>query len=343
MKRLLNTLYVLTPENSLWLDNENVVVKRGNQDLASIPLHTLESIYSFTYKGATPALMGACAERGINLVFYSPHGRFLARINGKERGNVILRMEQFRISCDRDLSCKYGKNFILGKIFNEKWVIERAKRDHPDRVPVEVFKEQSVFLSDSIKKIKECENLDSLQGLEGKAAQIYFDSFDYFILQQKEFFSFKTRNRRPPRDRVNALLSFTYSILTRDCEAALEGCGLDPYMGFVHRIRPGRSSLALDLVEELRASFADRFVIYCINQRVIHESDFTIQESGAVTLNDDGRKKFFSEWQKRKQETLTHPFLKEKINWGLVPYVQAMLLARTIRGDLDSYPPFFWK
>lgn len=343
MRHLLNTLYVLTPENRLELDNENVVVKRGNDTVARIPLHTLESIYSFTYAGATPALMGACVEKGINLVLFSPFGKFLARATGKERGNVLLRMTQFRIVDDKTLSCKQGRNFIVGKIYNQKWVLERATRDHPDRVHVEALKEASAFLSESMKEARNCEDLECLQGIEGKAAQVYFQNFGDLILQQKGDFSFDTRNRRPPLDRVNAMLSFVYSILTHDCEAALEAVGLDPYIGFIHRPRPGRSSLALDLVEEFRASLADRFVLYCINQKVIHADDFDIQESGAVTLNDKGRKAFLAEWQSRKKESLTHPFLKEKINWGLVPYVQALLLARNLRGDIEEYPPFFWK
>ncbi|MBR4605112.1 MAG: type I-C CRISPR-associated endonuclease Cas1 [Lachnospiraceae bacterium] len=343
MKHLLNTLYVLSPENYLALDNENVVVRNKNVDVAKFPLHTLESIYCFTYSGATPALMGACVEKGINLVFYSANGKFLARAVGYERGNVLIRMTQFRISDNRELSCKIGKNFILGKIYNSKWVLERATRDHRERIPVEELKKVSALLTDSMKEMEECKDLDTLQGIEGKAAQAYFGCFNLMILQQKEEFIFSDRNRRPPLDRVNALLSFTYSILTRECEAALEGVGLDPYLGFVHRQRPGRRSLALDLIEELRPSYADRFVLYCINQRVINANHFSVQQNGAVWLNEDGRKQFFAEWQKRKQETLTHPFLKEKISWGLVPYVQALLLARTLRGDLEEYPPFFWK
>jgi CRISPR-associated protein Cas1 len=343
MKHLLNTLYVLSPENSLSLDNENVVVKKSNQELARFPLHTLEAIFCFTYNGATPALMGTCVAKGINLVFYSPAGKFLARATGYERGNVLLRMTQFRISDDKELSCQYGRNFLLGKVYNSKWVLERATRDHPDRVPVDEIKRASGLLTDAMTELKLCKDLDSLQGVEGKAAQVYFQCFDYLILQQKEEFVFTDRNRRPPLDRVNALLSFAYSILTRDCESALEGVGLDPYMGFIHRQRPGRRSLALDLVEELRASYADRFVLYCINQRIMKPEHFLIQQNGAVLLNDEGRKQFFAEWQKRKTETITHPFLKEKICWGLVPYVQALLLARTLRGDLEEYPPFFWK
>ena len=251
MKHLLNTLYVLSPENALSLDNENVVVKRKDQELTRIPLHTLEAIFCFTYMGATPALMGSCVEKGINLVFYSPTGKFLARATGYERGNVLLRMTQFRIAEDKGLSCHYGKNFLLGKIYNAKWVLERATRDHPERVTVESIKKATSLLTEAMEEIRKCNDLDSLQGIEGKAAQIYFQCFDDMILQQKDDFVFTDRNRRPPLDRVNALLSFAYSILTRDCEAALEGVGLDPYIGFVHRQRPGRRSLALDLIEEL--------------------------------------------------------------------------------------------
>lgn len=343
MRHLLNSLFVLTPENHLSLDNENVVVFRGKTELARFPLLTLESIFCFTYQGATPALMGACVKRGINLVLYSPFGEFYARATGKEKGNVLLRMEQFRISDDKSRSCMYGRNFLVGKLFNSRWVLERATRDHPDRVPVEKLKQSSQLIRDSIQEIRNCDDYDILRGIEGKVAQEYFGCFNDLILQQTDDFRFEGRNRRPPTDRVNALLSFTYSILSRDCEAALEGAGLDPYMGFIHRLRPGRCSLALDLIEELRPSFADRFVLYCINQRIINREDFITQENDAVMLTDQGRKKFFSEWQKRKQEMLMHPFLKEKIPWGLVPYVQALLLARTIRGDLEEYPPFFWK
>lgn len=343
MKHFLNTLFVLTSENKLLLDNENVLVRNGNTDLARFPLHTLESIISFTYAGATPALMGACAERGINLCFYSPTGKFLARTSGGERGNVLLRMKQYRIAESKDESCLYGRNFIVGKIYNGRWVVERALRDHPMRVPVDELKELSLELQTYLKAASNCTDLLELQGIEGKAAQCYFHGFKSLILQQQNEFVFDSRNRRPPKDKVNALLSLTYSLLTRDCEAALESVGLDPYVGFIHRQRPGRCSMALDLMEEFRHPFADRFVLSCINQKILQPNDFYSFESGAVMLTDEGRKKFFSAWQKRKQEILTHPFLAEKIPWGLVPYAQALLLARTVRGDLEEYPPFFWK
>ena len=237
----------------------------------------------------------------------------------------------------------HARNFILGKVYNARWVLERATRDHPQRVPVEQLKQTSAQLAAALPLLETCEDLEQLRGLEGEAAQRYFDRFHALILQQKEDFVFTSRSRRPPRDNVNALLSFAYSLLANDCAAALEGVGLDPYVGFLHRARPGRRSLALDLMEELRAVYADRFVLSCINQKVVNAKQFEKQENGAVLLTEDGRRAFLHAWQLKKREVITHPFLKEKLSWGLVPYVQALLLARTLRGDLDVYTPFFWK
>lgn len=343
MRHLLNTLYVLSEEAYLSLDGENVVVKRGNTEAARLPLHTLERILSFSYAGASPALMGACATRGIDLVFFSPYGKFLARTMGEERGNVLLRQTQYRIADDPLQSCRYARYFILGKVYNSRWVLERATRDHPQRVPVGALKQTSLQLAAALPLIETCDNMEQLRGLEGAAAQQYFDRFDSLILQQHEDFTFTVRSRRPPLDNVNALLSFTYTLLANDCAAALTAVGLDPYVGFLHRARPGRRSLSLDLMEELRAVYADRFVLSCINQKILTAKHLQKQESGAVWLTDNGRKAFFSAWQTRKKEQITHPFLQEKLPWGLVPYVQALLLARTLRGDLDVYPPFFWK
>lgn len=343
MRHLLNTLYVLSKDSRLTLDGENVLIKRGNDELARFPLHTLEGIVSFTFTGATPALMGACAGRGIDLSFFSPYGKFLARTVGEERGNVLLRQTQYRIADDPAQSCSYARGFILGKVYNSRWVLERATRDHPQRVPVERLKQNSRSMAESLPIIETCEDADHLRGLEGAAAQQYFDCFNDLILQQREDFIFLSRNRRPPLDNVNALLSFAYSILANDCASALCSVGLDPYVGFLHRARPGRRSLALDLMEELRAVLADRFVLSCINQKILTPSHLQKQENGAVWLTDEGRRAFFKAWQARKQENITHPFLQEKMPWGLVPYVQALLLARTLRGDLEVYPPFFWK
>lgn len=343
MRKLLNTLYVMTEDCYLTLDGENIVIQNGEQTLGRFPLHTLENIICFTYKGASPALMGACAERKIGMSFFSPRGRFLARVVGREYGNVLLRKEQVRISDSEDRSIAYARNMITGKIFNGRWSIERTLRDHAFRVDGEKLKHISNALYDALPKIDKTCSLDELRGMEGKAAEQYFSVFDHMILNQKEDFVFKTRNRRPPLDNVNAVLSFAYTILAGDCANALSSVGLDPYVGFMHGDRPGRSSLALDMMEELRPILADRFILTLINKKIIQAEHFEQQKDHAVLLNDKGRKVFFGAWQNHKKETITHPFLKEKIAWGLVPYVQALLLARTIRGDLEEYPPFLWK
>lgn len=343
MRKLLNTLFVLTENSYLSLDGENVVISKEHTEMARFPLHTLEGILCFTYAGASPALMGACVQRNIDLTFFTPRGQFLARSTGGIRGNVLLRQQQFRAADDPSISCRYAKGFLLGKVYNSRWVLERATRDHPQRVPVNQLKLLSYQLAESLPRIENACTLEELRGLEGAAAQQYFTGFPCLILQQQDTFAFTVRSRRPPLDPINALLSFAYTLLARDCAAALEGTGLDPYVGFLHRPLPGRRSLALDLMEELRPAFADRFVLTCINQKTILSRHCLRQESGAVMLSDEGRRIFLAAWQQRKQQTLQHPFLSEKIPWGLVPYVQALLLARTLRGDLERYPPFFWK
>lgn len=343
MRKLLNTLFVLSEGSYLSLDGENVLISKEKKQIARFPLHTLEGIISFSYAGASPALMGACAQRNVDLAFFTPHGKFLARAIGETKGNVLLRQQQFRISDDPANSCQYSKGFLLGKVYNARWVLERATRDHPQRVPVDELKKISGQLATALTNIENAETSEELRGIEGEAAKLYFSEFDNLILQQRKTFAFTRRSRRPPLDPVNALLSFAYTLLARDCAAALEGVGLDPYVGFLHRPRPGRTSLALDLMEELRSVYADRFVVTCINQKTILPKHCEKQESTAVLLTEEGRRAFLEAWQTRKQQMIQHPFLKEKIPWGLVPYVQALLLARTIRGDLERYPPFFWK
>ncbi len=343
MKKLLNTLYVSNPNRYLSLDGQNVVISLEGNEIGRLPLHNLEGIVTFGYTGASPALMGACAKNNIALSFMSSHGRFLARISGEVRGNVTLRKEQYRISDDESRSSKIAQNFITGKIYNSKWVLERAIRDYPLRVDAEKLKSKSKFLSNSIKESRVAENLEKLRGIEGEAASVYFSAFDELILQQKEKFFFNGRNRRPPLDNVNTMMSFTYSLLAGMCASALEAVGFDPYVGFLHRDRPGRISLALDLMEEFRAVMADRFVLTLINKRIINDKGFLKKESGAVIMQDEARKLFLTAWQEKKQEIIKHPFLDEKVEWGMVPYVQAMLLARYIRGDIDEYPPFMWK
>lgn len=343
MRKLLNTLYILTPESYLSLDGENVVIQQGDKEMGRFPLHTLEMILSFSYRGASPALMGGCAKRGVGLCFFTPNGRFLARATGEERGNVLLRKAQYRLSDEPSASCRIARNFILGKIYNSRWSLERATRDHPMRVDVPALKAASSSLAGLCRDTAQCGSLESLRGVEGAAAALYFGALDQLILQNKEDFFFRERSRRPPLDRFNALLSFTYTLLANDCAAALEGVGLDPYVGFLHRDRPGRASLALDLMEELRVPLGDRFVLSLINTRAIRPKDFSLQENGTVLLSDEARRKLLSAWQERKREVITHPFLGEKLPWGLVPHIQALLLARYLRGDLEEYPPFFWK
>lgn len=336
-------MFVTSSDRYLSLDGENVVILCANDEIGRIPLHNLESIITFGYTGASPALMGACAKRNISLSFMSAHGRFLARVTGEVKGNVTLRKEQYRISDDNRMSTGIANNFIVGKIFNSKWVIERAIRDYSLRIDGEKLKAKSLFLGNSLVHARSAADLDQLRGIEGEAASVYFSVFDDLILQQKEDFWFKTRTKRPPLDNVNAMLSFAYSLLAGMCSAALETVGLDPYVGFLHKDRPGRISLALDLMEEFRAVLADRFVLTLINKKIVDSNGFIQKENGAIIMNDETRKTFLSAWQSRKQETIMHPFLEEKVEWGMVPYVQAMLLARFIRGDLDEYPPFMWK
>ncbi|CAM3972372.1 type I-C CRISPR-associated endonuclease Cas1c [Cohnella lubricantis] len=287
--------------------------------------------------------MGYCAERNISLVFLTMNGRFLARVVGESRGNVILRKRQYHLSEEESSSAKIARNFIVGKVYNHKWILERMTREYPLRIDVERFKEVSQQLSGILLDVRKCEDLERLRGLEGQAATSYYKVFDQMILQQKEDFYFHTRSRRPALDNVNAMLSFAYTMLANDVASALETVGLDAYVGFLHRDRPGRASLALDVMEELRGVYADRFVLSLINKRVVNGEDFLRKESGAIIMKEDARKRFLKAWQERKQEKITHPYLGEKISWGLVPYAQALLLARYLRNDLDEYPPFLWK
>lgn len=343
MKKLLNTLYVTSEDSYLSLDGENIVVLDKEREIGRLPLHNLEGIVSFGYRGTSPALMGACAERNISLCFVSPSGRFLARVTGSVKGNVVLRDKQYRTCMDEAASLEIAKNCITGKVHNARWVLERAVRDHGMQIDVEKVKRASLFLKDAALRIRTSESKDRLRGYEGEAASVYFGVFDELILQQKKDFAFSGRNKRPPTDNMNAMLSFVYTLLTNNIAAALETVGLDPYVGVFHTERPGRVSLALDLIEELRPVLADRFVLSMVNKKIVQRGDFLKKENGAVLMKEDARRRFLTEWQNRKKETLTHPYLQEKVEWGMVPYVQAMLLARYLRGDLDAYPPFLWK
>lgn len=343
MKKLLNTLYVTSENSYLSLDGENIVVFEDKKEVGRLPLHNLEGIVSFGYRGTSPALMGACADRNISLCYVTPQGEFLARVTGKIKGNVILRQQQYESSRDKEISLSIAKNCITGKIYNARWVLERAVRDHSLQINTDQVKTASVHLKQSLEYIRNSQSKEQLRGYEGEAASIYFGVFNELILQQKKDFVFCGRNKRPPLDNINAMLSFVYTLLTNQIASALECVGLDPYIGYLHTERPGRVSLALDLIEELRAPLADRFVLSLINKKVITRKNFKTKENGAVIMDDEARKRLLTEWQNRKKETITHPFLKEKIEWGMVPYVQAMLLARYLRGDLDGYPVFLWK
>ncbi|MDK8182338.1 type I-C CRISPR-associated endonuclease Cas1c [Paenibacillus sp. UMB4589-SE434] len=343
MKRLLNTLYITQPDVYLALDGDNIVVMKEKEKLGRYPLHNLEAVVSFGYTGASPALMGYCAERDIFITFLTTSGRFLARVIGQSKGNVVLRKKQYLLSEDEVQSAKIARNFILGKIYNHKWMIERMTREYPLRIDVDQFKEVSQHLSTIIAEVRVCEDLEQLRGWEGQAAVRYYKIFGQMILQQTDDFYFHSRSRRPPLDHVNAMLSFAYTLLARDTAAALEAVGLDAYVGFLHRDRPGRASLALDMMEELRGIYADKFVLSLINKRLVNKDDFFKKENGAVLMTDEARKTFLAAWQQRKQEKMEHPYLGEKIVWGLVPHVQALLLARYLRNDLDEYPPFLWK
>ena len=343
MKKLLNTLFVTSEDKYLALENENVVVWHGKERAAQYPLVMLEGIVSFSNKGASPALMGACAERNIQLTFLTPRGRFLARCCGMEHGNVLLRRIQYRKADLDEDACLIARNMIFGKVYNSRWIIERALRDHALRVDAAALRKVSAQMAAQLPVIENADNLDTLRGLEGNASADYFSVFNELILAQDTAFIFDGRNRRPPRDNVNAMLSFAYTILSNDCTSALESVGLDAYVGFLHRDRPGRASLALDLMEELRGPVAERMVLTLINNRMIRDKNFDRREDESVFLNADGRKIFLTAWQNHKREEITHPYLKEKIAWGLVPYAQSMLLARYLRGDLDGYPPFLWK
>ncbi|MBS4024463.1 MAG: type I-C CRISPR-associated endonuclease Cas1 [Clostridia bacterium] len=343
MKKLLNVLYVSTPNSYLSLDGENIVILVEGSEKFRIPVHNIESIVCFGYMGASPALMGFCAEKGVGLCFLSPYGKFLARVSGGVRGNVLLRKKQFCVSDNENDCISIAINFITGKLINSRVVIDRGIRDHTEQINVAAIKQASAYLKSSTMRLQSCKTLDQIRGIEGDCAKTYFGVFNELILQQKDSFFMHDRNKRPPKDKLNAMLSFLYTLLAHDIQSALETVGLDPYVGFLHRDRPGRASLALDIMEEFRAFFVDRLVLSLINRKQITAKGFTTKESGGVLMDTDTRKDVLTAWQKRKQEEITHPFLNEKISIGLLPYVQALLLARHLRGDLDAYPPFLWK
>lgn len=342
MKKLLNTLYITDEKSFLSKDGENIVILKEGIEIKRFPIHILDSIICFSYIGASPAVMKMCSERCVDISFVTPNGRFCGKLVGAENGNVLLRRRQY-VMADNNESIEFVRNIIYAKGQNSKKVLRRAMIDHRDKVNIEKLDAKIESIEESLCKIKQSQTKDSIRGLEGMIAKEYFDCFNDLIIKQKEDFCFTQRMRRPPRDPVNTMLSFLYTILGHDVASALASVGVDSYVGFFHTDRPGRMSMALDMIEELRAYMVDRAVLSMINLRIISLKDFMIKENNTVLLTDNGRKKIIENWQRRKQIEIRHPFLNEKIKVGLIPYVQASLLNRYIRGDLDSYPPFLIK
>ncbi|QIG80239.1 type I-C CRISPR-associated endonuclease Cas1c [Stakelama tenebrarum] len=346
MRRHLNTIYVTSEGGWLRKDGQNVVVEVDGEERGRAPLHMIGGIVCFARAGASPALMAACAETGIAMSFLTPTGRFLARVEGPRSGNVLLRRTQHRIADDPVRSAAIVRGMVTAKLANQRTVLRRALRDHGSgmdesaRTAINMAERRidrigchAVMLDD----------VDKLRGAEGEGAQQYFAVFDFLRRVPATEFAFTTRSRRPPLDRMNALLSFLYAMLGHDCRSAAEGVGLDPQIGFLHADRPGRASLALDLMEELRPVLADRLALSLVNRRQIEAGDFKVDEGGAVSLKEEPRKRVLTAWQERKKDELRHPFLGETMPLGLVPHVQALLLARHLRGDIDGYPGFIWK
>lgn len=343
MKKLLNTLYVTTQGAYLSKDGETVSVSVEKEVRLRVPIHTLGGIVCFGNVMCSPFLMGFCAENGVGLSFLTEYGRFLARVQGKVSGNVLLRREQYRKADDEVFCADAARSMLTGKIANCRAVLQRSIRDHNEKIDVEEVAAASKLMGNYIGRLEVCAVLDTVRGMEGDAARNYFSVFNQLITAQKNDFVFHDRNRRPPLDNVNCLLSFTYTLLMHDVRSALECAGLDPAVGFLHSDRPGRAGLALDMMEEFRPVIADRLALSLINLRQVQAKGFIRTETGAVLMDDATRKTVLVAYQERKREEILHPFIDEKIQIGLLFHVQAMLLARYLRGDLDGYPPFIWK
>ncbi len=341
MKKLLNTLFVTTQGAYLNKEGECVVVSVEHEVKLRLPIHTISGIVCFGNVMISPYLMGFCAEKCVLVSFLSENGRFLARVHGHHKGNVLLRRQHYRLADDDQFSLKAVKSIVAGKIANERSVLHRYARDHAPGC--EDTAHAMKYLVNAASRLEHAGSIESARGIEGDCARLYFSIFDNLIVAQKDCFRFRGRNKRPPLDNVNALLSFVYTLLTHDVESALEAVGLDPCVGFLHRDRSGRPSLALDIMEELRPVSADRLVLSLINLQRVKGTGFRRTESGAVLMDDSTRKEVLTAYQERKREEIQHPFIEEKIQFGTIPYVQALLLARCIRGDIEAYPPFFWK
>jgi CRISPR-associated protein Cas1 len=343
MKKLLNTLYVMTQGAYLSKEGETVEVSVERETRLRAPIHTLNGIVCLGQVTCSAPLMGFCAERNVSVSFMSEHGKFLARVQGPVSGNVLLRREQYRKADREDDSSEIARLIVAAKVSNSRTVLLRTAREHPDDAGSETLESAAGRLQRILEDLRNPMPLTRVRGCEGEAANVYFGVFDHLITAQKEDFFFRERSRRPPLDSMNALLSFLYVLLAHDAASALEGVGLDPAVGFLHRDRPGRPSLALDIMEEFRACFADRLALSLINRQQVRGKEFRKTETGAVLMDENARKTVLVAYQKRKQEEIRHPFLDETIPVGLLLHAQALLMARFIRGDLDAYPPFFWK
>lgn len=341
MRKLLNTLYITHREAYLSLEGENVVMLLDGKEAARLPLSNIESIVCMNYPGCSPALMGKCAEERIGLCFISPGGRFLARVTGPIKGNVFLRKQQMEIFFDSERKTALIRNLITAKLKNTRNLLMRSRRDYPATDENGELSHCIDTLEENQRKLIQEKDVEILRGIEGQSAKVYFDVFDLLFTQQKEDFALCRRTKRPPLDLTNAMLSFLYTICTNDIASALECVGLDPYIGLFHTLRPGRASLACDIMEEFRA-LVERLVVTMVNLKIVQKSDFEKQVSGAVWLNDNGRKKVITAWQDKKNECISHLFIKEKVPIGLFPYVQANLLAKYIRGEIEDYPNLVW-
>ena len=342
MKKHLNTLFVTTQGAYLAKDGETVAVRIDGETALRVPLHTLGAIACFGNVGCSPFLMGFCGERNVGLSFLTENGRFLARVQGPVSGNVLLRREQYRRADDPVFSARIAAACVLGKVANCRTVLLRARRDHADRVDSDALQQAADRLSASMRRLQDDLDLDAVRGIEGDAARVYFEAFDHLIVREKDHFFMRGRSRRPPLDRVNCLLSFLYTLVLHDLRSALESVGLDPAVGYLHRDRPGRAGLALDMMEEFRP-MADRLALSLVNLGQLQAGDFVFSDSGAVRMSDAARKTLLVAYQKRKQEEMVHPFVDERMSLGLFFHMQALLFARMLRDELDGYPPVIWK
>ena len=338
MKKLQNSLYINTQGAYLHKERETLVIDINKEKVAQFPIHGIGAIFCFGNVMVSPQVMGFCGENSVNLAFFTEYGRFLARVQGKQTGNVLLRRAQYRKADEDPVSV--ARNIVAAKIQMQKQVLQRHQRNHGNATE---FSQQITAINHVLDTLKQCSDLDKIRGYEGEAASRYFSVFNLLLTNKDKGFEFSSRVRRPPTDPVNCLLSFMYSVLGNDISAALQGVGLDPQVGFLHQERPGRDSLALDLLEEFRAFIADRLVLTLLNRQQLKPSDFVTETGGAVKLKDDARKLVLKEYQSRKQQKIRHQFLDEDVEIGLLPHVQALLLARHIRGDLQQYPPFISK